>query len=66
MVFYPLRKGKMNIDDINAEVEMSLKQIISLTDLMLEHGNENIPNILTIRGLAQVGLEKQLKLSNGL
>jgi len=55
----------MNKEDINAEVEMSFRQIISLKDLMLEHSNENenIPNILTIRDLAQVGLEKQLNLS---
>lgn len=53
----------MNKDDINADIEMSFKQIISLTDLMLEHGNKDVPNILTIRDLAERGLEKQLKLT---
>lgn len=52
----------MNKDDINADIEMSFKQIISLTDLMLEHGNKEVPNILTIRDLAEKGLEKQLKI----
>ena len=56
----------MNIEDINAEVEMSFRQIISLTDLRLEHSNENIPNMLKVRDLAQFGLEKQLKLSDAL
>ena len=34
---------------------------------MLEHKIENAPNILTIRGLAEAGLEKQIKVneSNG-
>ena len=48
----------MNKEDINAEIEMSFKQIISLVDLMLEHENDNAPNILTVRALAQTGLEK--------
>lgn len=48
----------MNKEDINADIEMSFKQIISLTDLMLESNNENVPNILTIRDLAQSGLSK--------
>jgi hypothetical protein len=52
----------MKQEDIQAEIEMSFQQIIALTDLMLEHNNENSPNILTIRDLAQVGLEKQLSL----
>lgn len=48
----------MNQDDFNADIEMCFKQIVSLTDLMLEHENENVPNILTIRDLAQTGLNK--------
>jgi len=51
----------MNKDDINADIEMSFRQILSLTDLMLEAQNENVPNILTIRDLAQTGLEKAIK-----
>lgn len=48
----------MNKEDIGAEIEMYFRQIISLTDLMLEHNSENTPNILTIRDLANIGLEK--------
>jgi len=48
----------MNQEDFNANIEMYFRQIISLTDLMLEHNNENTPNILTIRDLAQLGLDK--------
>lgn len=48
----------MNKEDISADVEMSFRQIISLTDLMLEHTNEDTPNILTIRDIAQTGLNK--------
>ena len=53
----------MKKEDINAEVEMNFRQIISLTDLLMEHDKENIPNILTIRDLAQVGLEKHIIMS---
>jgi hypothetical protein len=49
-------------EDNNADIEMCFKQIISLTDLMLEIHSQNIPNILTIRDLAQSGLEKVAKL----
>lgn len=48
----------MNQEDFNADIEMCFRQIVSLTDLMLEHSNENVPNILTIRDLAQGGLDK--------
>ncbi len=47
----------MNKEDNNAEIEMYYRQIISLADLMLNN-TEDIPNILTIRDLAQNGLEK--------
>ncbi len=53
----------MQIEDNKAEIEMSFKQIISLADLMLEHDNENILNILTIRDIAQVGLEKIIEIN---
>ena len=48
----------MNKEDINANIEMCFRQIISLTDLMLECNKENVPNILTIRDLAHTGLNK--------
>lgn len=49
----------MNKEDFNADIEMCFRQIVSLSDLMLEHNNnENVPNILTIRDLAQAGLGK--------
>lgn len=51
----------MNIEDFNAEIEMSLRQIISLTDLMLEYNDENSPNILTIRDVAERCLQNYLK-----
>ena len=50
----------MNREDFKADIEMTFGQIVSLTDLMLEHNNENIPNILAIRDLAQVGLNKTI------
>jgi len=43
-------------EDINADIIMRFKQIISLTDLMLENNNDVSPNILTIRDIAQLGL----------
>lgn len=48
----------MNQEDFNADIEMCFRQIISLADLMLEHNNENAPNLLTIRDLSQSGLNK--------
>ena len=48
----------MNQEDFNADIEMCFTQIISLADLMLEHKIENAPNILTIRDLAQNGLNR--------
>ncbi|MDD3437685.1 MAG: hypothetical protein PHC64_11090 [Candidatus Gastranaerophilales bacterium] len=51
----------MNKQDIDADIEMSFRQIISLTDLMLEcDNNESVPNILTIRDIAQSGLNKSM------
>lgn len=50
----------MILDDINADIEMSFRQIISLADLMLECNNEIVPNVLTIRDLAQTGLNKAI------
>lgn len=52
----------MNKDDISADIEMCFRQIISLTDLMLECESATIPNILTIRDLAQTGLDKCMNL----
>ena len=48
----------MNKEDINADIEMYFKQIISMADLMIEKNNESVPNVLTIRDLAQLGLNK--------
>lgn len=48
----------MNKEDVMADIEMCFRQIISLTDLMLECNNDNAPNILIIRDLANSGLEK--------
>lgn len=48
----------MNKEDVTADIEMCFRQIISLTDLMLECHSEITPNILTLRDLAQSGLNK--------
>lgn len=53
----------MNKEDLIADIEMSFRQIISLTDLMMEYNNEIVPNILTIRDLAQAGLHKHSNLN---
>ena len=52
----------MKQEDIYADVEMSFRQIISLSDLMLENNNVLIANILTIRDLADAGLNKIIRL----
>jgi len=53
----------MNKDDINADIEMCFRQIISLTDLMLECNNEIAPNVLNIRDLAQAELNKSVNVN---
>lgn len=50
----------MNKDDKNADIEMYFKQIISLADLMIETTNNSMPNLLTIRDLAESGLTKAI------
>lgn len=52
----------MNQEDFNADIEMCFRQIVSLADLMLEHNSENVPNLLTIRDLANSGLTKFISL----
>lgn len=52
----------MNQEDFNADIEMCFRQIVSLADLMLEYNSENIPNLLTIRDLANSGLTKFVSL----
>jgi len=52
----------MNEHDINADIEMYFRQIVSLTDLMIECNSEDMPNILTIRDLAQAGLNKSVNI----
>ena len=42
---------------------MSFNQIISLADLMLENNNVIITNILTIRDLADAGLNKIININ---
>lgn len=54
----------MNKDDICASIEMNFRQIVSLAELMLECDNDNSPNILTIRDLAQVGLNNTIELDS--
>ena len=50
----------MNEEDRHADIEMYFKQIISLADLMLETNNNSMQNILTLRDLAESGLNKAL------
>lgn len=54
----------MNKEDINADIEMCFRQIISLSDLMLENHNETAPNILIIRDIAQSGLDKFINITD--
>lgn len=48
----------MNQEDFNADIEMYFLQIVSLTDLILECNNDFAPNMLTIRDIAQAGINK--------
>lgn len=48
----------MNEEDLKAENEMYFRQILSLSNLMLEQNNVEIPNIMTIRDIAEAALIK--------
>ena len=48
----------MNEIDLIRDIEMTLEQIASLCELMLESDIYTMPNVLTIMGLAEQGAEK--------
>jgi len=48
----------MNQEDTNADIKMRFKQIIAIVDLILESNNDIDPNLLTMRDLAQIGLDR--------
>ncbi len=48
----------MQIEDYKIDIEMYLKQIISLCDLMIETDNTDKTNILTIRDLSELAIDK--------
>ena len=48
----------MNYEDLKADSQMYLQQIIELSELMLENNKFSTPNIMTLRDLAQNCLEK--------
>jgi len=50
------------IDDLKVEIEMNFKQIRDLCDLMLENDNYTIPNIMTIRDISELGVQKSQNL----
>lgn len=52
----------MNKEDATADIEMYFRQIISMSDLMLNSHEEFSPNILIIRDIAASGLEKFIQL----
>lgn len=55
----------MNKEDASADIEMCFRQIISLTDLILEcNNNEIVPTILIVRDLAHSGLNKFMSIEN--
>ena len=57
--FFNFNKGiKMNEIDLIKDLEMSLEQITSLCELMLEVDIYTMPNVLTIMELAERGLNK--------
>lgn len=55
----------MNKEDLNADIEMYFRQIVSLSELMLEcNSGEIAPTILVIRDLAHSGLNKFVRLTD--
>lgn len=53
----------MNKEDAIADIEMYFRQIISMSDLMLNNHEEISPNILIIRDIAQAGLDKFISIN---
>ena len=54
----------MNETDVVKDVEMYLKQIVALCNLMLEVDIYEMPNILTIMDIAEQGISKLNKDNN--
>ncbi|MGN0018658.1 MAG: hypothetical protein ACI37S_06420 [Candidatus Gastranaerophilaceae bacterium] len=55
----PKTKTKITIEDTLNDSRMYFKQIIGLTDLMIISANvHDIPNLITIKELAENGLNK--------
>lgn len=52
----------MKKEDIVADVEMYFRQIICMSDLMIECHNEIAPNLLIIRDIAQSGFNKLISM----
>lgn len=46
----------MNTEDKKADIKMRFQQIISVLDLMLENNSQDSINLLTIREIAEKGL----------
>ena len=47
----------MNIEDLHADTQMYLQQIIELNDLLIETNTVSITNIITLRDLAEHALK---------
>ena len=53
----------VEIEDCCADIQMYFKQIIALTDLLIENAEaDEIPNFLTLKELAESGVSKMLLL----
>ena len=53
---------KMNAEDLKADVEMYLQQMLELENLMIESGNISIVNLITLRDLAENAIKSAKKM----
>lgn len=54
-----MNKNLPETEDCCASIKMYFTQIIALTDLLIENGEENqIPNFITLKELAESGINK--------
>lgn len=53
-----MKDNKTRNSDLNADIEMYFRQIIELSNLMLNDNCVSTINILTLRELAEKGLNK--------
>lgn len=55
-----------HLEDSLADIELYFKQLIDLTDLMIETDNTSINNLITLKQLSESGLKSLKSYNDGI